>query len=50
MKHYKIFGFNGKIGSNKVADHNARGKMLSKAAIKSKSHWKKEIIDYTEAW
>ena len=50
MKHYRIFGFNWKIGSNKVANHNARDKMLSKAAIKSKSHWKKEIIVYTEAW
>lgn len=33
MKHYKIFGFKGKIGSNKVANHSARGKMLSKAGL-----------------
>lgn len=33
MKHYKILGFKGKIGSNKVANHSARGKMLSKAGL-----------------
>ena len=31
MQHYKIFGFKGKIGSNKIENH--RGKMLNKADL-----------------
>ena len=33
MQYYKIFGFKGKIGSNKIENHSARGKMLNKADL-----------------
>lgn len=33
MKHYKIFGIKGRIRSNRVENHSARGKMLNKTGL-----------------
>lgn len=33
MKRYKIFGIKGRIRSNRVENHSARGKMLNKTGL-----------------